>query len=155
MHGPTSLRRNDTTLLRISDINNRIGQVQSELPEKEQLITFGDNAYQRDSHMNYYKLKHYAKVLSAAEFKKFKDWNDRMKSVRITIEWSYGVTASLFKYVQTPEKLKLMQTDHLQKVYVVATYLFRHIHLALYRGKPSNYFNVRLPDNFVRTALYQ
>lgn len=66
-----------------------------------------------------------------------------MKTVRIAIEWSYGNNTLLFKYVQNTEKLKLMQSDHVQKVYVAAA-LFRNIHLALYGGETSNYFKVTL-----------
>lgn len=49
MYGPTSLRRNNLTLLRESNINNRL----SALFEENELscIIFKDSAYSSDSHL--------------------------------------------------------------------------------------------------------
>jgi hypothetical protein len=52
IYGPTSLRRNDLTLLRNSNINDRIAALQVDSPN--QLIIFGDSAYKRQSHITSY-----------------------------------------------------------------------------------------------------
>ena len=52
----------------------------------------GDSAYKKKSHITSY---HRADEL----IEDFKAWNNAMKKVRISIEWDYGYTASLFKYV--------------------------------------------------------
>ncbi len=44
MFGPTSLRRNDLTLLRLSNINDRQAELQR--GSEDQYMTFGDSAYE-------------------------------------------------------------------------------------------------------------
>jgi hypothetical protein len=155
MFGPTSLRRNDLTLLARSNVIERLAEEQEDLPEDEQIIAFGDSAYLLLSHLrSYYKLKYLKNHLNAEQLQAFKTWNYKMKTVRISIEWNYGVTASLFKYTQNLDKLKLLKSDFVQKVYVVAT-LFRNLHHALYGGETSNYFNVRLPRDFINHYINQ
>jgi hypothetical protein len=48
MFGPTSLRRNDLTLLRLSNINDRQAKLQR--GSEDQFMTFGDSAYKRRSY---------------------------------------------------------------------------------------------------------
>ena len=77
-----------------------------------------------------------------------------MKQVRISIEWNYGNTASLFKFIGMKHKLKLLQSSHVSKYYVVAT-LLRNIHCGIYGCQTSNYCDVALPSNFVEHYLTQ
>jgi hypothetical protein len=73
-------------------------------------------------------------VADADESQYFKKWNFKMKTVRISIEWNDGVTASLFTYVARSDKLKTLKSPQLvSKFYTVAT-LFRNFHVALYGG---------------------
>ena len=81
-----------------------------------------------------------------------KAWNAAMKRVRISIEWNYGYTATLFKYIQNHSKLKVMQSKNVAKVYTVAT-LFRNFHVAAYGGQTSNYFD--LTTNFLAAYINQ
>jgi hypothetical protein len=152
--GPTSLRRNDLELLRDSNINQRIGEVQA--GDVYHVKIFGDSAYKVRSHIrSYYKLDDLKAVLTNDEYATLKDWNYKMKTVRISIEWNYGVTAKLFRYIQNTDKLKIMQSDRVAKIYTVAT-LFRNFHVAKYGGQPSNYFSLpRLPDNFLDAYINQ
>lgn len=145
MYGPESLRRHDLTLLTDSDINNRMAAVQLGAPV--QYIMFGDSAYFTKSHLAVY-LKDYDGVAD------FIAWNLAMKRVRQSIEWNYGVTASKFKYVQNHYKLKILHSDNVAKVYTVAT-IFRNLNVGLYGGQCSNYFNLRLPDNFIEHYINQ
>ena len=115
---------------------------------RDRYIIFGDSAYKKDSHITSY---HKAAELIPG----FKAWNRAMKKVRISIEWDYGHTASLFKYVSSLSKLKLLKSSEMvSKVYTVATIL-RNIHTGFYGSQTSNYFNVTLPVDYVEHYLSQ
>ena len=58
--------------------------------------SFGDSAY---------KVKDLKDVLTDDEYATWKDWNYKMKTDRIIIEWNYGVTAKLFRYIQNTDQL--------------------------------------------------
>jgi DDE superfamily endonuclease len=137
LHGPTSVRRNDLTLFRLSDIN---GRVAAENGADSKYIIFGDSAYKRFSHT-----RSYYPVDGVDNHRR---WNSRMKSVRISIEWNYANTASLFKYVSNKRKLQLLQSDTVTKVYHVATF-FRNLHIGLYGCQSS------IRHNFVPHYLHQ
>ena len=77
-----------------------------------------------------------------------------MKKVRISIEWDYGHTASLFKYLTNTEKLKIMKSPTVSKIYTVCTIL-RNLHIGFYGCETSNYFNVILPEDFNEKYLTQ
>ena len=71
-----------------------------------------------------------------------------MKSVRIAIEWNYGYTAALFRYVGMKYKLKVLGAGTTTKVYCVAT-IFRNIHVIMNGGQTSNYFDVYFEDGYL------
>lgn len=145
MCGPTSLRRNDLAVLRISDINNRFALLQRE--SETQYMIFGDSAYQTQSH-----IRSYHRVENDNEIRGI--FNTRMKKVRISIEWNFGYTATLFTYLQQTRKLKVMQSERVAMVYTVATIL-RNIFVGYYGCQTSNYFNLSLPNNFVEKYIKQ
>jgi hypothetical protein len=138
MFGPTSLRRNDLTLLRLSTINECLCDLQAEVEAKDHFHIFGESAYMQMSN-----LKSYFK--SEGDIDKRK-WNSAMKKVRISIEWNYGYQASLFGYLANTRKLKLLESTTVTKVYTVAT-LLRNFHTISYGGQSSNYFNLSFPAN--------
>ena len=75
-----------------------------------------------------------------------------MKTVRISIEWDYGFTATLFKYLCNTAKLKLLQNNEkVSKVYTVAT-LLRNMYIALYGCQTSNYFNFTIPPDMLESG---
>ena len=90
--GPTSLRKNDVTLLRESKINERV-QRECQTLDYEYAI-FGDSAYRTYTHLRSYMPSNSIET---------RRWNGRIKSVQISIEWSHMATASLFKYVRNHE----------------------------------------------------
>jgi hypothetical protein len=139
--GPTSFRRNDLALLRISNINDRMAELQVDLPADEQLVIFGDSAYKRQSHITSY--------LPATGNASLRRWNAAMKKVRISIEWNYGHQASLFKYLQVHGKLKMMESSTVAQIYTVTTIL-RNFHICFEGCETSNYFNLSLPDDFIK-----
>ena len=144
IYGPTSLRRNDLTLLRDSNINGRLAQLQADLLHVEELLhIFGDSAYPELSHLHSY-LKN--RLDLTAEYQR--KYNSAMKKVRISIEWNYGFTATLFKYLQDYSKLKLLESPVVSKVYTVCTIL-RNCYAILYGCQTSNYFNLSLPTDFL------
>jgi hypothetical protein len=111
MYGPTSLRRNDLTLLRKkSNINGRLVVLQANAVL--QYIVMGDSAYKTRSHITSY-------LIAADHIDGYLAWNRQMKKVRISIEWNYGHTATLFKYLQNKRKMKLLASTTVSKVYTV------------------------------------
>ena len=138
VYGPYSLRRNDLTLLRESDVNNSFARMQ--LAENEDYIIFGDSAYKLQSHLRSY--------FTAAEgIPGYDRWNRHMKRLRISIEWNYGHQASLFKYLISSGKLKLLGSENVSRVFIV-TALLRNLHTGFYGSQSSQYFNLPIPPNF-------
>jgi hypothetical protein len=137
MCGPTALRRNDLALFRISDINQRMGEVQAGNPV--QYVIFGDSAYKTN-------LTHCRSYFKIAELiPDYKKWNTAMKRVRISIEWNYGYTASLFTLLQNKRKLRVMaKGDSCARCYTVCT-LLRNFYSCLHGNQTAVYFNVRMP----------
>jgi hypothetical protein len=145
MCGPTSLRRNDLAVLALSDINNRMAAVQE--GDEVQLIIFGDSAYHRQSHISSY-------LVAEDGIENYLRYNGGLKKVRISIEWDYGYTATLFVYLQKKRKLQVLHSDTVARVYTVAT-LMRNFHTALYGCQTSNYFELVIPESFLDNYINQ
>lgn len=64
------------------------------------------------------------------------------------------VTGSLFKYVNRPEKLRILASSRVSKVYTVAT-LLRNFHCCLYGNQTSCYFRLTTPDNMLANYINQ
>lgn len=141
--GPTSLRRSDLHLLGESEINAKLAQVQQGNPK--QLKAFGDSIYPNDSHVDSY---HKGANLTERQSRE----NGKKKRVRVAIEWNYGVTANLFRYLKNIQKLKVMNGGTVAKIYTVATIL-RNCHVMLYGGISSSYFDIRIPDDMLERYL--
>ena len=143
LFGPWSLRKNDCRLLSQSQINRRLRELQIDRPN--QIKIFGDSAYPTMSHV-----RSYISHPNITDEEKL--WNHKFKSVRISIEWNYMVTASLFQYIITSSKLRLMASNNVAKVYTVVT-LLRNCHVALYGSETSNYFDVVMPSNMLEQYM--
>ena len=72
------------------------------------------------------------------------EFNHAMKSVRISIEWSYMTAGSLFPYLRTKSKFQLLGS----RIFVVCMIL-KNYHACYYGNLTMNYFNIILPDNFI------
>ena len=72
--------RNDLTLLRLSDMNNRFKTMQMDKPIEKLLRIFGDSAYKIQSHI--FSYIHGENLTETS-----KAYNYAMKTVRISIEW--------------------------------------------------------------------
>jgi hypothetical protein len=145
MWGPCSLRRNDLFALRMSRIVARFRAVQ--VGNRRQYIIMGDSAYKKQSHITSYH-----NVNDQLPYRRW--WNLQMKRLRVSIEWDYGYTATMFKYVASKNKLKLLSGEIVTEIYTVAT-LLRNIHAGYYGSQTSNYFECTLPDDFVACYLTQ
>ena len=132
VYGPTSLRRNDLRLFRESNINERMRNAGN-------WCIFGDSAYKEHSNCHSYRPGN-------------REFNRAMKSVRISIEWNYMTTGSLFSYLRNKDKFKLLQSDYVSRIFVVAVIL-KNCHACYYGNLTMNYFNVILPDNFIHNYL--
>jgi hypothetical protein len=144
VYGPTSVRRNDLTLYRLSGINERIGRLSAN--EEYDYCVFGDSAYGVDTHFRSY-IKNSCTSLQ-------KQWNRSMTSVRISIEWNYMATASLWPYVGSKRKLKILQSTRISRIYITAT-LLRNFHSCLYGNETSKYFGYVFPEDFLETYINQ
>lgn len=150
--GPWTLRRNDLALLRISNINERFRELQEDLAPEDQTVTFGDSAYKVQSHIRTYLSEAEVTGERAVEYRR--SFNGCSKKIRISIEWDYGTTGSLFKCLQNLDKLKLMKSDTVKKVYIVCT-LLKNFHVMLYGCQSSNYFNLQFPPNILEHYINQ
>ena len=137
-YGPTSLRRNDLVLLRNSDINDRFARLQ--LQSEDDYVIFGDSAYKRQSHIRSY-------FLAAEEVEQGQVYNRRMKKLRIAIEWNYGHQSTLFNYLNTTYKMKLLKSTMVTKVFLVTT-LLRNLYTGFYGSQSSKYFDLEIPPDF-------
>ena len=121
------------SLVRDSNINQRM----AELGEYK---IFGDSAYRGGNHSH------------CASYGTDPVFNSRMKSVRISIEWNYMTTVSLFPFIGMEHKFKVFESSGVARIYIVAT-LFKNFHAALYGNLTMNYFGVILPDGFLEAYI--
>ena len=77
-----------------------------------------------------------------------------MKHARISMEWNYMVTGSLFKYVKCVNKLKILANARVVKIYTVAT-LFKNFYVALYGCQSSKYFRLAILENMLEHYINQ
>ena len=117
------------SLFRDSNINQRI----VELGEHK---IFSDSAHRGGNH------SHCASYGTDAVF------NSRMKSVRISIEWNFMTTVSLFAFVGMEHKFKVFESCGVARIYIVAT-LFKNFYASLYGNQTMNDFRFILPDNYL------
>jgi hypothetical protein len=101
--------------------------------DENQHVLFGDSAYKKQSHLtSYFK--------DDTQIEDHVEWNQRLKHVRISIEWNDGGTAALYEYIAHKEKLRVLVSKTVAKVYTVAT-LLRNCHVMLYGCQLSNFFD--------------
>ena len=143
MFGPYSLRRNDLKLLRDSRLNQRMRELQ--VGALMQLTVYGDSIYPRLSHLR-----------SSWRDKNLEQWqkieNRAFTSTRISIEWNYMVTGNLFSYVRNLDKLRLLGSYNVHRVYTVCTIL-RNCHVALYGSLTSQYFDLVIEDDMLEKYM--
>jgi len=139
LYGPLSLRRNDMRLLGNSRILARFSALQANRPAyRGRLGIKGDSAYPWLLDLSsYHKVSREGPALTERQ----KNENRVLKVIRESIEWNYGSTAAMFKYLVNLEKLKIMKGTKTRKVYIVASIL-RNCHTILYGCQTSNFYNL-------------
>ena len=60
----------------------------------------------------------------------------------------------LFKYVNCTDKLKILASQRVSKIYTVAT-LFRNFHIACYGCQSFKYFHLDIPDDMLEHYIMQ
>ena len=78
--------------------------------------------------------------------------NSAYSKVRISIEWNYMTTANLYGYLRKLDKLKILGSNVVAKIYTVAT-LLRNCDVAIYGSETSSYFNIAFPENFMESYM--
>jgi hypothetical protein len=141
LFGPWSLRRNDCKLLSESNIIPRLRDMQQGQPV--QVKVYGDSIYPHLSHLR-------SKFENPAPAEGLH--NNAFKKARISIEWNYMTTASLFGYICKESKLKIMGTYNVAKVYTVVT-LLKNCFVACYGCETSNYFGIQIPKDMLEQYM--
>jgi hypothetical protein len=150
IYGPTSLRRNDLTLLAESNIVPRVraqNQMCYGMDNENHYYIFGDSAYSLHSHLRSY-MKNVSPTSPQGK------WNSAMKKTRISIEWNYMRTLSLFAYIAKYSKFKLLQSGQVSKIYITCTFL-RNCITCLYGDQCSKYFGYSFPNTFLEEYIHQ
>ena len=101
-----------------------------------------------------YSHSHVVSYFTVERTPQLASFNYALKSVRISIEWNYGATATDFAFLKNTDKLRLMESSNVAKVYTVAT-LFRNFKVGLYGSQTSNYFNIVPPADFIEKYVHQ
>jgi hypothetical protein len=83
-----------------------------------------------------------------------KRWNGAMKHVRISIEWNYMTSAALFPYIKEINKLKILESNIISRVYIVVT-LIRSMYSCIYGNETSHYFGYIFSNDFLEKYMTQ
>ena len=104
--------------------------------------------------MNFCRQSHILSYFKRDTNPKLAAFNYALKTVRISIEWNYGATATDFAYIKNFDKLRIMESRSVTKAYTICT-LFRNFKVGLYGCQTSNYFNIRPPKDFLEKYIRQ
>ena len=131
LFGPVAGRRHDSYLLRESGLNSKLEG------NDFQGKVYGDAAHAVLSHVD----RGFRGVnLSPAQ----KAYNCVLSSVRVSVEWSFGLVVDLFPFVDFRKNLKLMLSP-IGNYYTVSVIL-ANAHTTLYGCETSLYFEMAPPS---------
>lgn len=136
--GPISVRHNDITSLRDSNLNDLLIALQ--LGREHQWVIYGDSAYIHvpDSHI---LARHHNDENTEREILE----NRTLSACRECIEWDYGDVGKMWSLVDYKKKLKIQQMK-VKNIYLTAM-LLRNAHVTMNCGITSEYFNM-VPPSF-------
>ena len=134
--GPISVRHNDLTSLRDSDINQKIVDMQINQPF--QWVIYGDSAYVHvpDSHI---LARHHNENNTDRQNLE----NKCLSACRECIEWDYGDVGKMWSMVDYKKVLK-MQLMPVKNIYLTALIL-RNAYVTMNGGTTPEYFNMTPP----------
>jgi hypothetical protein len=123
-YGSVSLRQNDLRLLGNSGVNGKMAA----LP----FWAYGDSIYPQLSNVK-------SRGPHALP----------LKSLRVSVEWNYAlVSHNLFRCLSSFDKLRLLSSDRVSKMYSVAIIL-KNCHVCLYGCQSMSYFDLTLSDDML------
>ena len=139
MFGPRTVRANDLRVLRNSNLNNRMAELQE--GNVMQYMIYGDGIFPVMSHIR----SRHKNNLTARQLLE----NGTMAKLRISIEWHYGNLCTMFPMLDYKRNLKIRQQP-LKSLYFTATFL-RNCHVCIYGNNTSAYFDLPPPtlEDFV------
>mmetsp|Transcript_18556 Transcript_18556/g.31219 ORF Transcript_18556/g.31219 Transcript_18556/m.31219 type:complete len:424 (+) Transcript_18556:55-1326(+) len=133
--GPCSFRQNDLEVLGLSNLNNRLADLND--VGGKQYKTYCDGIFPVLSHM---LSKHIGATTREQRYE-----NGIMTKIRIGNEWAYGITGNLFSLINWSYGLRLRQNREHANYFAVATIL-RNAHCCLNGSNISQYFNCYPPS---------
>jgi hypothetical protein len=138
MWGPGAGRHQDRWRVRESQINTLMRDAQE--GNEEQYSMFGDNIFLPKSHLD---VKHGGEpyMLTDRQLQE----NFARPRARVSIEWNYGSTSSLFRYVSHTANNKVCGGgSNIALAYFTAV-LLKNCHVCLYHSETSNFFDIAPP----------
>ena len=141
LYGPTDGRRHDITLARESGLNAELRHIHDALLPLygTDYVTYGDPAY--IGLICPWLLVGYAGTqLTSAQT----DFNSRMSSVRVSVEWLFGDILRSFAYLDWKRNLRVL-LQPVAKYYLVGA-LLTNFRACLYGNSTSEFFGLETPD---------
>ena len=140
LHGPFEGRRHDSGMLRESGLLELLEKY-SVSPEGRIMCIYGDPAYPIRPQLQ-------APFRQAYLTEEQQTWNQRMSTVRVSVEWLFGDIINYFKFLDFKKNLKL-QLSAVGQMHRVCTIL-NNARSCLYRSSTSDFFQMQPPsvDNY-------
>ena len=135
MFGPISFRENDLTVIRLSNLNNRLVQLQSGENSKYKL--YGDRIFVFEECV---MRAHEGPQLTQQQI----DENRAMTKQKNAVEWDFAYTSLLCTFTQYWLNIKLRKHENHKLLYFVAT-LIRNALVTLRGSQTSRYFDCEPP----------
>lgn len=136
--GLISMRRNDLYVLQKSNFIARFQAAQERLniPLDEQFAVYGDGIYPTGSHVVSKR-----GVQDPAE----RQLHVPLCSCRQLVEWHYGEAESMWKYMATPKRLKMLNGRQCLRALAFCKYFLRNFYVCVYHDNTSYRFRIPPP----------
>lgn len=126
-------RRHDAAMFTESNLYTELERV-AVFPDGEQFIIYGDQAYGMRELL-------WAPYGNRANMEPYQvQFNNAMKSLRLTVEWGFQKTISNFAFLDFRKNQKLLLQD-IESMYKVGV-LLTNCHTTIYGSQTAQYFNV-------------
>ena len=136
LHGPFEGIRHDSRMLRESGFLQLLEE-HSFAPNGDIMCIYGDPAYPLRPQLQ-------APFRKAALTEEQQTWNQRMSSVRVSVEWLFGEVITYFKFLDFKKNLKI-QLSAVGEMYIACT-LLKNARNCLYGSNTSEFFQIDPPN---------
>ena len=136
LYGPVEGKRHDSSLLAESGLLEKL-EMFSFAPDGTPLCIYGDPAYPLRTHLQ----TGFTGAQLTADEERF---NQKMSSVRVSVEWVFGDIIRHFAFVDFKKNLKVSLSP-IGKMYVVSAIL-QNVHTCLYGSTTSTFFGLDPPS---------